>query len=262
LTRESQGSRLCKESSQSFNVLGVCYGFLYVVKAKTLRDTVSNAMLRIALRGEKVIKVSKDKYIWRNRLFYVPSELVEEFFSFVAEVVAGKVYSFEHRYDVIVDVGGFLGETAWWFITEGYAKRVLVFEPVYYELCKHNVGDVAEVYPQAVHRSKGALRLRSSGGQSRATSDGEKVVETVTLAEVLSSLTGSVAVKMDCEGCEEVLLHTPCEVIGRAEEYVVEFHPLVDMERAVKYMEDCGFDSSPRLTYSSRLVIYHFRKKR
>jgi hypothetical protein len=49
----------------------------------------------------------------------------------------------------IIDVGGFLDETAWWFITEGYAKRVIVFEPVYYDLCRSNVGDVAEVHPMA-----------------------------------------------------------------------------------------------------------------
>jgi len=29
-----------------------------------------------------------------------------------------RVYVFEGRYYVVVDVGGFLGKTAWWFITE------------------------------------------------------------------------------------------------------------------------------------------------
>jgi len=207
------------------------------------------------------VEVDRSTYIWRGKAFYVPHEFADDLPLILPELAVDRVYTFEGRYDIIVDVGGFLGETAWWFITEGYAKRVLVFEPVYYELCRRNVGDVAEVYPQAVHWSKGVLRFRVGGGVSQVAPDGEKVVEAVTLAEVLSSLTGSVAVKMDCEGCEEVLLHTPCEVIGRAEEYVIEIHPWVDMERIVKYMEDCGFDSSPRLIYSSRLSIYHFRKK-
>jgi len=250
-----------RKALKIINTLGVYYGFLYALKAKILRDPFANWSLCMAFSGEKVVKAGKDAYIWRNRLFYVPSELAEDFFFVVLIETVGKVYSFERRHDVVVDVGGFLGETAWWFITEGYAKRVLVFEPVYYELCRRNIGDVAEVYPQAVYWSKGVLRFRVSGLGSRVAPDGEKVVEAVTLAEVLSSLTGSVAVKMDCEGCEEVLLHTPCEVISRAEEYVIEFHPWNDMEGIVKYMEDCGFNSSLRVASSDTAIYYYFRKK-
>jgi hypothetical protein len=48
-------------------------------------------------------------------------------------------------------------------------------------------------------------------------------------------------------------------MLRRAEEYIVEIHPLVSMESVVKYMESCGFSASPRKVYSSELVIYHFR---
>jgi FkbM family methyltransferase len=97
-----------------------------------------------------------------------------------------------------------------------------VFEPVYYDLCKSNIGDVAEVHPMAVHWSKGVVVFKVSGTGSRIAPNGEKVAEAVTLAEILSSLTGRVAVKMDCEGCEESILHTPCDILRRAEEYIVE----------------------------------------
>ena len=75
----------------------------------------------------------------------------------------------------------------------------------------------------------------------------------------MNSLTGNIAVKMDCEGCEEALIRTPCDVLRKAEEYIVEIHPLVSVESVMKYMESCGFSASPRKVYSSELVIYHFR---
>jgi FkbM family methyltransferase len=244
------------------NVLGLYEGLLYSIKAKILRSKTANAILWLALRGEKIVEIGKDTYMWRGKVFNVPRELAIEFLSVILpDIIAGKIYVLEGSYDVVVDIGGFLGETAWWFITEGYAKRVMVFEPVYYDLCRSNVGDVAEVRPQAVHWGKGVLIFKLSGIGSRIALSGEKVAETVTLSEPLSSLTGRVAVKMDCEGCEESILHTPCDILRRAEEYIIEIHPWVSMENIVRYMESCGFSASPRLVYSSDHIIYHFRRR-
>jgi FkbM family methyltransferase len=244
------------------HVLGLYEGLLYIIKAKMLKSKTADAILRIALHGEKVVKINRDTYMWRGKKFYVPAELATGFLSAaLAEIIADKNYVLEGSYDVIVDIGGFLGETAWWFITEGYARRVIVFEPVYYDLCRSNVGDVAEVRSQAVHWSKGVAVFEVRGAESRITLGGEKVAETVTLAEILSSLTGRVAVKMDCEGCEESILDTPCDILRRAEEYIIEIHPLVSMESIVRYMESCGFKVSPRKVHSSKLAIYHFRRR-
>jgi len=135
-----------------------------------------------------------------------------------------------------------------------------VFEPVYYDLCRSNIGDVAEVRPQAVHWSKGVAVFEVKGVGSRIALGGEKVAETVTFAEILSFLTGRVAVKMDCEGCEESILYTSCDMLRKAEEYIIEIHPWVSMESIINYMESCGFNVSPRLVYSSKHAIYHFRR--
>jgi len=242
------------------HVLGLYEGLLYIIKAKMLKSKTASVILRLALRGEKIVEIGKDAYVWRGKVFNAPRELATGLlFIILPEIIADKIYVLEGSYDVIVDIGGFLGETAWWFITEGYAKRVIVFEPVYYDLCRSNVGDVAEVHPQAIHWRKEVLRFEAKGSGSRSSPGGERVSDTITLSDVLNSLTGNIAVKMDCEGCEEALIHTPCDVLRKAEEYIVEIHPLVSVESVVKYMESCGFSASPRKVYSSELVIYHFR---
>jgi FkbM family methyltransferase len=249
-----------RKALKIISTLGVLNGFLHMVKAKILRDAFADYVLLMALRGERIIKIGENSIIWRSRIFYIPCELMNQFFSVLSEISGYRVYSFERNYNVIIDVGGFLGETAWWFITEGYAKRVIVFEPVYYDLCRGNVGDVAEVHPQAIHWRKEVLRFEVKGWGSRSSPGGERVSDTITLSDVLNSLTGNIAVKMDCEGCEETLIHTPCDVLRRAEEYIVEIHPWVSVESVVKYMESCGFSASPRLMYSGGTAIYHFRR--
>jgi FkbM family methyltransferase len=260
---KNKATRYIRKSSRIIHILGFYKGFSTVIKAKVLRSKTANAILRLALHEEKFMKVGKDIYKWRGKVFRVPHMLLGDFSVFLCEIAVDKIYAFESAgFDVVVDIGGFLGETAWWFITEGYGKRIIVFEPVYYDICKRNVGDIAEVYPQAVGWSRRALRFKVREGCSQVAPDGDRVVETITLAEVLNSLTGKVAVKMDCEGCEEAILHTPCEVISKAEEYIIEIHPCCDARSIVKYMEEkCGFNTSLRLAYSDNLAIYHFRRR-
>jgi FkbM family methyltransferase len=244
------------------NVLGLYEGLLYSTKAKILRSKTADAILWLALRGEKIVEIGKDAYMWRGKVFNAPGELAAALLSSVLpEIIADKIYVLEGSYDVIVDIGGFLGETAWWFITEGYAKRVIVFEPVYYDLCRSNVGDVAEVHPQAVYWRKEVLRFKVNGLGSHSSLSGERATDTITLNDVLKSLIGNIAVKMDCEGCEEALIYTPCDILRRAGEYIVEIHPWINMKSVVRYMESCGFNASLRLVHSNGTIIYHFRRR-
>jgi len=241
--------------------LGLYRGLSYIIRAKVLKQHWADAALGIALHGEHPpVMLKPGLVLWRNRVFNVPPELLNEFFTIVAELVFVKAYKFDSIHDVIIDVGGFLGETAWWFLTEGSAKRVVVFEPVYYELCVKNVGDVAEVYPYAIHPTQGKVLIKIAGAESRVYDKGETKVTAMPLARVLSRFSGSVAVKIDCEGCEESLLHTPCDLIRRADEYIVEIHPNVDMNGILSYMKGCGFEYKPKIIYRRGLAIYHFSR--
>jgi len=65
---------------------------------------------------------------WRGYVLRVPQNLMDDFADVLFELCAG-TYKFLGTYDVVIDIGGFLGETALWLITEGIAKRVVVFEP-------------------------------------------------------------------------------------------------------------------------------------
>jgi len=242
-------------------VLGLYRGLSYVTRAKVLKDYYAEVALRAVLHGETSppVVLNRELVLWRNRVFHVPPVLRGDFFLHILEeLIIRKAYRFDSAHDVIIDVGGFLGESAWWFLTEGLAKKVIVFEPVYYELCVKNIGDVAEVHPHAIHWIEGKARMKIMGSASMISNEGEVEVFTKPLASVLSRVSGHVAVKMDCEGCEESLLHTPCDLIRRADEYIVEIHPNVNTYDIINYMKRCGFGYKPKTAYWHNVAIYHF----
>lgn len=44
----------------------------------------------------------------------MPEDLLDQFAYFLSEILVEGIYQLEGSYDVVLDVGGFLGETAWY----------------------------------------------------------------------------------------------------------------------------------------------------
>jgi len=246
-------------------ILGLREAIQTMFKAKVLRDEEAFTKMMFAICDAKVI--NHEHIMYRGRLFYVPREFSKDFLTVLHELHRG-FYRFSEKHDVVADVGGFLGETAWWFLVEGLARRVVVYEPVYYEVCKRNLSDVAEVYPYAIYKERGRIRLIVEGGRSRTptkeidSSGGFVEVNAVTFEDVLSGVSGDVAVKVDCEGCEQYLAEVPCQVLRRAREYIVEVHPWIGGARQMllKHFKECGFRAEVKavLDPDQGIEIYHF----
>jgi len=87
-------------------------------------------------------------------------------------------------------------------------------------------------------------------------------VDAVTFEDVLSGVSGDVAVKVDCEGCEQYLAEVPCQTLRRAREYIVEVHLGIGVarQRLLKHFEECGFRSEVKaiLNPVQGLAVYHF----
>jgi len=227
-------------------ILGLREAIQTTFKAKVLRDEEAFIKMMFAICDAKVI--DHEHIMYRGRLFYVPRELSKDFL-IIHELHRG-LYIFSEKHDVVVDVGGFLGETAWWFLVEGLARRVVVYEPVYYEICKRNLSEVADVYPYAIYKERGKIRLVVKGIESGwfiEKVDNANIIEAdaITFEDVLSGVSWDVAVKVDCEGCEQYLAEVPCQILGRARKYIVEVHPGIGeaRQRLLKHLEECGFRS-------------------
>lgn len=138
----------------------------------------------------------------------------------------------------VADVGAYLGETAVFFAKRG-ARYVYAYEPVFhtyteYNLRLNNVKN-ATVHPYGLWVEDDELSI-SPAGLSTGLTHGTLKIQVKPLAEALNNVN---VVKMDCEGCEWALIAVPCEVIRRAEEYVVEVHG--PEPQLIRRMEKCGF---------------------
>jgi len=178
--------------------LGLFEALLTIFKAKVLGDRWSFYKMVFAVRRIKMLEhiqnyvrvLDREHIMFRDQVFLVPQKHFDDFFYIVGELCSG-LYRFSMKHDTVVDVGGFLGETAWWFMVEGFGRRVVVYEPVYYEICKRNLSDVADVYPYAIYKERGRIRLIVEGGRSRVSTEeigGNGIVEVKAVLDPVQGL--------------------------------------------------------------------------
>ena len=235
-------------------------------------DTLFNIVYTvfIAINNPSVLSLESindiAKLRFYGRTFLVPRELAPDFVAIIGFELLSGLYDFLNRHNVIIDVGGFLGETAWYYFRRGFTRKIIVYEPVYYEFCLNNIGDIAKVYPYAVSRHS-RVKIEPIGVGSRLSSDQGKgmVVDAVTFEKILDIKEGDIALKIDCEGCEEYLLDLPCSILGKANEYIVEIHPWINTSYTdiVKHFKNCDFKVKEKTIKIHRelgMHLYHFYK--
>jgi FkbM family methyltransferase len=150
---------------------------------------------------------------------------------------------------VVLDVGGFYGETAILFYALG-ASRVVVYEPVKenVRLIRENLrrnGLEAEVHEEGMGARDGTARVRydivtSSFGLRRVGSK-EREMRLRGAEGILRSSVADIA-KIDCEGYESALLGVPKDVIRLIPKYIVEAHSPSVRDSLVRKFRSAGYE--------------------
>lgn len=181
------------------------------------------AWLKFLAEGGKFSGYTEDGKIliqFNNKKFILPDtingiyEIVEVFFD--------KVYDkFDFKNKIILDIGGFIGDTAVFFALSG-AKRVIMYEPnpELYHIALRNIHlnnceDNIEAYNQAVAAKEGKIDLvippwlatSNIYGIDHSLNPKRVLVETISIKNILKKEKIDI-LKMDCEGCEYELLET------------------------------------------------------
>jgi len=191
------------------------------------------------------------------------------------EYFAGSFPDF-YKFDVvgktILDVGGFIGDSALYFLQNG-AKKVLVYDPIKENLlcAKHNLKKYAgeyELHQYFVCNKNGTFEINSLEPPSSigfgACTPGRYFhkAKCISIENVLRKSKNVDIAKFDCEGCEYDLLGAPNHLIKKIPYWSVEFHEVLKnrkkMNAVINKFSKCGFHMARTYWQSPDLAICDF----
>jgi FkbM family methyltransferase len=155
----------------------------------------------------------------------------------------------DFRGKTVLDVGGFIGDTAVLFSSLG-AKKVVIYEPVAsrQEIIETNLklnSVNAELHEEGLGEADGyvTVRYETAGIDFGLTNSGTREMQIkVKAATRLIEESGADVAKFDCEGAEINLLKVPASTLRKVAFYIVEAHsPKIKHDLRCKFA-DSGFE--------------------
>jgi len=143
----------------------------------------------------------------------------------------GEMYKCDCRNKVILDIGGFYGESAVFFYSQG-AKKVIIYEPVaaHHNLIKRNIflnGINADLHEEGIGEEDWyqTIRYEAIDYSLGVLSKGRHAmkIKIKNVAAVIKESDANIA-KFDCEGAEENLVNLPNEILRKIDFYMIECH--------------------------------------
>ena len=177
-------------------------------------------------------------------------------------------YECDCKGKVVLDVGGFEGESAVYFWGKG-AKKIVIYEPVpaHIEAIRKNVAlnhINAEVHPSGIGNQDGTqtIHFNQTDPGFGILSKGEKTTE-IQVSDVSRVIaeSGAQIGKFDCEGAEESLAGVPVDILQKIPYYIIEVHSLKIKEAILKKFLDAGFSLEKEIPKPGEFSVLIFKKK-
>ncbi len=148
----------------------------------------------------------------------------------IQELKTGE-YECDCQNKVVLDIGGFEGESAVYFWSKK-AKKIIIYEPVaeHIRFIEKNIAlnkINAELHPTGIGNKNGTRLIEYNvtdpgfGFLSKGIKSME--IEIRDVSEVIQESGADIA-KFDCEGAEESLVNVPAEILRKIEYYIIETH--------------------------------------
>lgn len=197
------------------------------------------------------------------------------------ETYLDKLYDGDYHGNFVIDVGGYIGETALFFAQRG-ARRVFCVEPApdNLRLLEQNISqssfkDKIVVIRAAILDKDGIVEfyMDDQSHHSYHVADYHEFMKNYTREpskhnvqamsfQSLIEYTGLEevdVVKLDCEGSEyDILLGTPDSVLKRVRKYIIEYHNGPDV--LVKRLDDLGYKVREKFRGGAIGLLYAERK--
>lgn len=209
-----------------------------------LRNSICN--------GYKILKSNNESYSLTFGNGYVLSG-DNQILSATSEDHEKYYHIFNYAGKTVLDVGGFMGDTAVLFASWG-AKKIIVYEPVP-ENAKWAEANVkannvyAEIHVEGLGDKNGETKIRYDNieGDFGLRNSGKNVM-TIKLrnaSEIISASNADIA-KIDCEGGERYLLTVPEHVLRLIPKWIIECHDYKMLQALQQKFETAGFETVER----------------
>jgi FkbM family methyltransferase len=175
---------------------------------------------------------------------------------------------FDYNNKVVLDIGGFMGETAVMFASWG-AKKIIIYEPAAenHVFIRKNVemnGIDAEIHLEGIGEKDGLKTVvfdeidRLFG--SSITGSKKRSIK-IRSAEKIINESGANIAKINCEGSEIALLSVRNEILGKIPNYVIETHSQDIRNSLLLKFADAGFKAKSEKQFEGgRVSMIVFRK--
>jgi FkbM family methyltransferase len=178
-------------------------------------------------------------------------------------------YAFPWQEKRVLDIGGFIGDSALYFLENG-AKKVTIYEPLVKNIkaLKFNLEaypNQVEVHQKAIAEKTGRVRLASKepiGSLGFGMEEGSYQIdcEGVTFTQLLSSHAFDIA-KIDCEGAERFLSDVKDTLIKSIPYWIIETHSPSIYQSINQAFIQHGFKKLRDFALSPDVNLLHFERK-
>ncbi len=207
-------------------------------------------------------------YLWEVNHRQIHANLIQ-FEGLKEEYLKGEFYSY-YDYDwqgkIVLDIGGFVGDTALYFLEKG-AKKVVIYEPLLENIkaLHYNLRlcwDKIDLHQKAIAEKDGLLTLTSLtpiGSPGFGMIEGKHSVRChgIALTTLLASHAVDV-VKMDCEGGEKHLCEVDHSLIRAVPYWIVETHSPDIYKNVTQKFKNCQFIKLKDLSLTPMVNLIHF----
>jgi len=213
----------------------------FEVDFKSFKITTSTATVCLTanlLRSFKVNQIDNQRFQIEGNGFKLEGTVV--MLAITKELFIDGEYKGDYVGKIVLDIGGFQGESAVFFWHAG-AKKVVVYEPIkeYCDQIKANMK--LNNIPSEVHQAGiGAEDNKIKISVFAADGSKQELVDVSNISEVIVQSGADVA-KIDCEGAEICLTSVPNKTLRKILRYEIELHGVDVQEKVMKKFAEAGF---------------------
>jgi FkbM family methyltransferase len=213
----------------------------------------------------KLQQVSEDTFrIQTDSIQLIGSQVL---MCIIDEIESG-IYNYDCCGKVVLDIGGFEGESAAYFWSKG-AKKVIIYEPVvdHIPTIKQNISlnrINAEIHQEGIGFIDGEIivvydQADNCFGLNGGKLQNKMIIKVRNITQVLAESSADVA-KIDCEGAEISIVNVPPEILRRTEYFMIEVHTTDIRKKLLEKFQSSGFALEKERNDNGNISMLYFKR--